>query len=235
MKKIAMMVFALFLTAVFMPCKSFAEDISGKLGVGGNWFYYLENEADFKGEDLDNEGTPEAFNLHVSYCLPRPSDLVNINLILDWEYISRDMKDEESGIFSDDMGTTTMMPLMVGAQVRFANLGIVTPYVGFALGISFNSVTKGDQADEIEEGLETLFPGRDFETDIDVDHSFAFKVPVGMDIFITDFLALNIEAKYFYTKPEYEFKIETDGYSPSDKDEIDQSSFAFGAGLSLYF
>jgi outer membrane protein W len=219
---------------LFSTITVYAKDMSNKIGFGANWFYYLPSEADFDGEDIDNEGTPKAFNIHILYCLPQMIDTLNIAVGLDWEYISRDINDKDTGEFSDDLGTVTMMPLMVNAQVRFANLGRITPYIGFGLGISFNSITKGDEADEVEEALEAKY-GYDFDIDISVDHSFAFKVPIGVDLFITDNIAFNLEAKYFYTNPEAEQRIEGMGLSVSEKDEVHQSTFAFGTGLSFYF
>jgi opacity protein-like surface antigen len=233
--KRASIILVLVLTVILTSSMAYAKDLAGRFGFGANWFYYLSNEADFEGSDLENEGTPEAFNISASYCLPQVTDTLNVAVGLDWEYISRDITDEDAGDFSDDIGTATMMPLMANAQIRFANLGIITPYIGFGLGISFNSISKGDQADEVEEEFEKRFPGIDFDSDIDVDHSFAFKVPVGVDIFITDNIALNLEAKYFYTRPKVEMKIEANGLSESERDDVDQSTFAFGVGASFYF
>jgi opacity protein-like surface antigen len=156
-----------------------------------------------------------------------------VALRLDLEYISRDITREDK----DDIGTVTMMPLMINTQVRFANLGRVTPYLGFGLSISFNSLKKGKRADEWEEYYEAKYPGYKFDADFSVEHSFAFKVPIGIDIFVTNNVALNIEAKYFYTNPEGEEITEAfDGLvSDTDTDEVDQSTFAFGAGASFSF
>lgn len=229
------MISILTLIILFSTVTAHAKDMSNKIGFGVNWFYYLPSEADFDGDTLDNEGTPLAFNIHVLYCLPQVTDALNVALGLDWEYISRDIVAEDSGNFSDDIGTITMMPLMVNAQVRFANLGKITPYIGFGLGVSFNSVTKGEWADEGEEYLENRFPGYNFDVDYDIDHSFAFKVPIGVDVFITDNIALNMEAKYFYTRPDTEITIKGPGYSNNTSDETNQSTFAFGTGMSFYF
>jgi opacity protein-like surface antigen len=231
--KRAMGASVLALAVILFSGTAYAKDMAGRFGLGANWFYYLPSEADFDGDTFDNEGTPEAFNISASYCLPQVTDTLNVAVGIDWEYISRDITDEDPGDFSDDLGTVTMMPLMVNAQVRFASLGRVTPYLGFGLGVSFNSIAKGDQADEIEEAFESKY-GANLDIDNEVDHSFAFKVPVGMDIFITDNIALNVEAKYFYTKPDVEQTIESGGwFSDTTSDEVDQSTFAFGAGASF--
>lgn len=230
-------VFTLILAISLTSGVSFAKDLAGRFGFGGNWFYYLPSEADFDGNDIDNEGTPTAFNIHFSYCLPHPTETININLVLDWEYISRDFTKDESDTISNDLGRLTMIPLMIGTQVRFANLGRITPYFGFNLGVSFNSIKKGDRVDEWEEFYEAQYPGWNFNGEIDTDHSFAFKVPIGVDVFITDNIALNIEGKYFYTSPKVETTSE--GFNglwlDMDTDEINQSTFAFGTGVSFYF
>lgn len=236
MKK-TMMVLVLIVTAVFMPCRSFAKDIAGRIGVGGNWFYYMQNDADFEGEDLDIKGTPEAFNMHVSYCLPRPNERINVNLIFDWEYISREIELEHGYGLSDELGTATLIPFMVGAQVRLTDLGPVTPYVGFALGISFNSIDEGDRFNDWERSMRIMNPGWDFDADIEVDNSFAFKIPIGVDVFLNDNIAFNLEAKYFYTAPNVEITEESFNgyYYDTYDDHVDMSTFAVGMGLSFYF
>jgi len=230
-------IFAL-IAAILTPGITFAEDISGKVGVGANWFFYFPDDTDFEGEDVSSEATGEAANLHLSYCLPLPSELVNVNVVLDWEYISREIVfDKDLGDVSSNLGDLSMMPLMISAQARFAGLGMVVPYVGFGVGVCVNTFDKGQFASDVEDYLKAQ-TGLDSDVSVDVDPSFAFKIPVGVDVFITDNIALNVEAKYFYTKPN--FNIDYDVSSPtipssSEDDEIDQSSFAFGAGVSFYF
>lgn len=220
---------------LFSTITAHAKDMSNKIGFGANWFYYLENDAEFDGDDVINEDTGAAFNIHTSYCLPQPTKVINLNLVLDWEYISRDITiDDDVDPLSDDLGTLTMMPLMLTAQARFANLGIVVPYLGFGLGISFNSISKGEWAEDVEDGLEAIY-GVNFDVNYEVDHSFAFKVPIGVDIFVTDNIAFNVEAKYFYTKPSVDIEIEALGLSIDEDDEVDQSTFSFGLGASYYF
>jgi outer membrane protein W len=235
MKRVSI-ILVLALTVILTSSMAYAKDLAGRFGMGANWFYYLSNEADFNSWDVENEGSPKAFNINASYCLPQATDPLNVLIRLDWEYISRDIADEEyTGGFSDEIGTVAMMPLMVNMQIRFANLGIITPYLGFGLGVSFNSISKGKQADQTEEEIERLFPGIDADLDMDIDNSFAFKVPIGMDIFITDNIALNLEAKYFYTNPEVKITAKINGLSNKESDEIDQSTFALGMGISVYF
>lgn len=221
-------IYAITLIVLFSFSHADAKDMAGKFGVGANWFFYLENEAEWEDDDHKNEATAADANVHVSYHLPQPTDAVNINMVLDWEWISRDITlDEDVDPLSDDLATLTMMPVMLTIQFRAANLGVVVPYVGFGAGYSFNSISEGDFLDDLEDfGI---------DVDLDVDGSFAFKVPVGADIFITDFLAVNLEAKYFYTRPEVEATLEMAGQEMTEEDDQDQSTFAFGVGLSFYF
>lgn len=108
--------------------------------------------------------------------------------------------------------------------------------MGFGIGASFNSFSRGEWMKEGEEYLEEI-SGQGFDVYGDVDNSFAFKIPIGADIFITENIAINVEAKYFYTKPKVEFNIESDllGISSDGEDNIDQSTFAFGIGPTFYF
>jgi opacity protein-like surface antigen len=220
-------IYIITLIVLFSFSLADAKDMAGKFGVGANWFFYLENEAEWDDDDYMNEATAADANVHVSYHLPQPTDVVNLNLVLDWEWISRDITLDEDVPFSDDFATLTMMPLMLTLQLRVANLGVVVPYLGIGAGYSFNSISEGDLADDFED------VGAD--VDLDVEGSFALKVPVGADIFITDFLAVNLEAKYFYTQPEVEGTIEYLGREMTEEEELDQSTFAFGVGLSFYF
>ncbi len=203
---------------------AYAEDMAGKFGVGANWFYYLSNNDEwnvldvFGVDDIENEETAEVFNLHASYCLPDITDPVNLNVVLDYERISRDLTIDENIVVSDDLGELTMNPVMLTLQVRLSKVDKFTPYFGVGVGYSFNSFSEGDFSDDVE-------------VDTDVDDSFCFKVPLGMDIYIINDLALNLEVKYFYTKP----RIEGDFDIFDDEDEIDQSTFAFGTGVNYYF
>lgn len=227
--KSSRIIYVMILIVLFSFSHADAKDMAGKFGVGANWFFYLENETEWDDDDYTNEATAADVNVHLSYHLPQPTDVVNLNLVLDWEWISRDITlDDDMGPLSDDFATLTMMPVMLTLQLRVANLGVVVPYLGFGAGYSFNEISEGDFMDDYKDYF-------GYDVDLDVDGSFAFKVPVGADIFITDFLAVNIEAKYFYTQPEIEGTRERAGVEEDHEEELDQSTFAFGAGLSFYF
>jgi opacity protein-like surface antigen len=209
----------------------YAEDIASKIGFGGNWFFYLSNDAEWEDTDLKNEETTASGNARISYCLPEPTKVFNANLILDWEWISRDITiDEDTDPLSDNFGTLTMMPVMLTFQLRFANLGIVVPYLGVGGGICFNNIAKGEHWEDLEELAEKQAPQKTGKSiDLDVRNSLCFKIPLGMEVFITDYLALNFEAKYFYNKPNVDIDEE-------DLDDyLDQSTVAFGAGFTFYF
>jgi opacity protein-like surface antigen len=231
-------IFSIFFTSNAV----YAEDISSKFGVGGNWFYYLSNENGGRDINVVNEDTAETGNVHLSYCLPKPSDVVNLNLVLDWEWISRDINfDEDVKLngkidpLSDDFGTLTMMPIMLTFQLRMANIDIVTPYIGAGAGVSFNSISRGEFWDDFEEMGEKLLR-KDLDLKLEVEDSFCFKIPLGIDVFIMDYLAFNLEAKYFYIMPRV--KVEEENIpkiSTIFDEDLNQNTFAFGAGLTFYF
>jgi opacity protein-like surface antigen len=211
---------------------AFAEDIAGKFGVGGNWFFYLANNSDFEGDDFENEATVVAFNLHSTYCLPQLTGPINLNLGVDWEYISREITtDEDVDPFSDNIGTLTMMPLMVNVQGRYTELGKVVPYLGVGIGISINSFTKGDLFKDLEDEDPAVL-----DTNINInDYSFCLKIPLGVDVFITKNIAVNVEAKYFYTNPSFDIEVEDVSGTTEESDDVSQSTIAFGLGGTLYY
>ena len=195
---------------------AYAKDMAGKIGVGANWLLYFANEVDYDDTDLTSELTPIAFNVHGSYGLPFLTGMLNVNAVVDLEVISRDITVDDADD-SDDLGTMTMIPLMVGAQLRYADLGPVVPYVGIGIGVSFNLISEGELAD-------------DADIELDAATTFVLKVPVGVDYFVTDNIAVNFEARYFYNNPEVTIE-----NGDEIEDEMDQSTFGIGLGGSFYF
>lgn len=215
------LIFLILTIITLLPTISHAKDISGKFGIGVK---HSEN----------------SLGTHISYCLPKPDKMVNVNLGLSWQQIEQKIK-IDGGKFSDDLGTLTLMPVMFDVQTRFIDSGPFTPYIGLGIGASFNDVKKGQWADDYEAHIEALRPG-DVEVFYDVDDSLAAKGSVGADIFFTDWAALNVEVEFLWTSPKADLKM-VHSYLPysgeqvfrEETDYLTQGIWFFGGGMNFYF
>ena len=91
----------------------------------------------------------------------------------------------------------------------------------FTFGYFFNDFDQNDPVIEFIYGA---------GADVDVDDSFGFHVGGGVEVFVTENVALNLDLKYIWTKVEADVNIA--GFKDED---IDMDSFVVGLGIKFYF
>ncbi len=233
---------SIFCIAVFSLLIGFgfanAEDMANKLGIGGRVLYYFPTE---EGEIEDEVAFGEieddvAFGVNLTYII-----IPNLSVELDWNYFKADVEDGDADI---EVGELTTMPLMLIGQFRILTEGRVIPYVGAGVAYLFNEFdNSGEYEEVVEEVVEELLEEEfgvpfdiDADADIDVDDSWGFLLNAGVDFFLTDTLALNLDTKYLFSEASAEEEVEVEGVSIYDEiDDVDLSSFIIGAGIKYYF
>jgi outer membrane protein W len=188
---------------------AFAQEVTNTIGIGARVFYYSPQSEDVFGASVDIENDL-AVGLNLTYIVTQ-----NFSLELAWNYFKTDI---EEGSFK--LGEFTTMPFMLTCQFRLTPMGPIIPYVGGGVGYFIN---KFDESSEAEENAEVK--------DIDIDNSLGLHTNAGLDWFLTDNFALNLDAKYLFTEADIEGE-EGDSKVTGD---IDFEALTIGSGIKFYF
>jgi outer membrane protein W len=140
-------------------------------------------------------------------------------LELAWNRFETDI---EAGRFK--LSEITIMPLLLTAQFRILPSNPVVPYVGVGVGYYFNKLDKNREVKTETETSKTIVAE-------EVDDSLGLHVDGGVDWFLTDNFALNLDARYFWTEADITGKENLSSIT----DEIDLDSLVLGFGVKLYF
>ena len=197
---------------------SFAQDMKGRLGIGARVSYVNFSDDGFTADgvkvDVDSDDDV-MYEGNLTYFI---QDYLSLELSVGYTETNQDF--DALGIEAD-AGDFETIPVLLSLRAHLSTNTKVSPYLLFGIGYFFNDFDQNDTTIEFIYG-----PG----ADVDVDDSFGFHIGGGVEVFVTENLALNLDLKYIWTE------VEADVNVPGFKDEdIDMDSFVAGLGIKYYF
>ena len=117
-------------------------------------------------------------------------------------------------------GELSTIPVLLTLRIHIPVGSGFKPYIGGGVGWYFNSF---DQ--------DPLWVASNSGINIDLEDSFAWHANAGIELFFTDNVALNLDAKYIWSKPD--LNMSAPGYYQTY--EINLDGFVVGIGLKFYF
>ena len=117
-------------------------------------------------------------------------------------------------------GELSTIPLLLTLRIHIPVSSGFKPYIGGGVGWYFNSFD--------QDASWAAFGGG---VNVDLEDSFAWHANAGLEFFFTDKVALNLDAKYIWSKPD--LNMSAPGYYQTY--EIDLDGFVVGIGLKFYF
>jgi outer membrane protein len=117
-------------------------------------------------------------------------------------------------------GEISTIPVLLTLRIHIPVSSGFKPYIGGGVGWYFNSF---DQ--------DPLWAAANSGINIDLEDSFAWHANAGLEFFFTDNVALNLDAKYIWSKPD--LNMTAPGYYQTY--EMDLDGFVVGVGFKFYF
>jgi outer membrane protein len=218
MKKHALLLFIVTAFLLFSSNVGLAQDNAGKFGVGARVAYvnYSDDEYDIFGLDIDEKPDDAAmYGGNLTYFFHK---YFSVELSVD--YVSTDVEVSALGM-STDVGELTQVPVLLTGRMHFSTNPKVSPYLGGGVGYYFNDF---DSKRAVAESI--YGPG----AKMDVDDSVGYHVDGGVEVFVTEHAAINLDIKYTWN--EIEFSVNVPGF---DDEEVEANAFIAGAGIKYYF
>ena len=224
MKRLYLSVVLVFLVVGFSAISSAGESLplQGSLGVGARLYGVFPKGESFRGEKLDFENEVGG-EINVTYRF-----LKYLALEGGIGYTELDIKNKTLGV---DWATIEALPISVTLQFRWVSskpeeLKWIVPYALIGGGYYFLEI------EERSEFRNDWFP---IGVDLKIDDTFFLHLGGGLDIFLTDHIALNFEAKYSWANVDVDER-RTDGSTITELgDTIKLSGTFIGAGFKFYF
>jgi len=197
---------------------SFAQDMKGRLGIGARVSYVDFSDDDYTVYGVKVDVEPDEDIMYEGNLTYFIQDYLSLELSVG--YTETDVDFDALGM-EVDAGDFETIPVLLSLRAHLSTNTKVSPYLLFGIGYFFNDFDQNDPVVEFIYGA---------GADIDVDDSFGFHVGGGVEVFVTENVALNLDLKYIWTKVEADVNI------PGFKDEdIDMDSFVAGLGIKFYF
>ena len=210
MKKQPLLLFCVTVFLLFCSDVGLAEDNQGKLGVGvraGYVDYYNDDQTVSGGElELESDVTL-MYEANLTYFVQE-----YFSLELGVGYTETDEYLNFSPGMSGKAGEMEQIPILLTARVHFSTNHEVTPYLGAGIGYYLSD-----------------FDSNSSSPDVDVDDSFGFHVNGGLEVFITDYVAINVDIKYVWNEVNLDIKL------PGLDEDYKRNQFVAGAGCKFYF
>ncbi|UCG79928.1 MAG: OmpW family protein [Desulfobacterales bacterium] len=210
MKKQVVLLFCVTPFLLFCGNVGLAQDNQGRFGVGARVAYvdYSDDDQTFLGVEVELEPDDAVmYEVNLTYFLHE-----YFSLELGVDYVETDVDINALGMSGDD-GEMEQVPVLLTGRMHFSTNPKVTPYLGVGMGYYFNDFDSN----------------RDLP-DIDVDDSFGFHVNGGIEVFITDDAAINLDIKYIWNEVDVDINLPGSG-----DEEFKVNAFVAGAGIKYYF
>jgi outer membrane protein len=191
---------------------------AGKVGIGGRVLYI-----NYAGEDYYAYYSPtmqtERFEIVPGEAAMYGGTLTwfaheYFSLELAADYVETDLDINVMRV-SANAGELTQIPITLALRTHLSTNPRVSPYLGVGGGWYFNDFDPNPNS--FEEGL-----------DVDAEDTYGFFVCGGIEFFLADRFAIDVNAKYVWT----DVTLEAEGYTD---EEFDGDAFVGGIGLKLYF
>ena len=208
-----------FLFVSILSINSYAENhlgLDGSSGFGARVSYLKYNDDSLFGSDFEPDGAA-GFGINYTYIYD-----YYISFEFSADYIKTDTELNDFGPpYPFDVGDLTQIPILITGRLHPFVSNRITPYFSAGLGYFFNHI---DSNRNTAETLSSVSGAR-----FDVTDSFAGFVGGGVEVFLSDNYALNLDLKYIWTQFEVEL-------IPVSQDvELDVDPFVAGLGFKYYF
>ena len=217
-KKIIATFFVVAALMLVVSQVSFAQDMKGRLGIGARVSYVNFSNDDYTVYGVKVDVEPDDSTMYGANLTYFIQDYLSLELSVD--YTETDVDFDALGM-EVDAGDFETIPVLLSLRAHLSTNTKVSPYLLFGVGYFFNDFDQNDAIIEYMYG-----PG----ADVDVDDSFGFHVGGGVEVFVSENIALNLDLKYIWT--EVEADVNVAGFKDED---IDMDSFVAGLGIKFYF
>ncbi len=204
---------------------SFAQDMKGKFGIGARVAYvnYASDGYDYLIYDIETD-FDDAFMYggNLTYFLHK---YFSFELSVDHVETDVDLKISVPGDITRTVvgvGELEQLPILLTARTHFSTNPKVNPYFGVGIGYYLNDFNSNDLV------RSALPPGGK----LDPDDSFGFHISTGVEFFLNEHFAFNLEFKYIWNETDLKAKV------PGElTEEIDfqLDTFVAGVGFKYYF
>jgi len=182
---------------------SFAQDMEGKFGIGASVAYiYYSDDDDFEPDE------DAMYGVNLTYFAHR-----YLSLELSVNYV-------ETDVYLDDfdIGELEQIPILLSLRTHLSTNPKVSPYLTVGIGYYINDF---DMDSSIPAGY-----------DLDPDDSFGYHLGGGVEYFIIEHFALNLDFKFMWTNVDFDG---TAGGVRIRDEKVDVDTFTSGVGFKYYF
>ncbi len=134
-----------------------------------------------------------------------------ISFELSVDYIESDLDSLDITI-----GELEQVPILLTARTHLSTNPKVNPYLGIGLGYYLNDFDLSDSPSGVK---------------VDPDDTFGFHINAGVEYFVNEHFALNLDFKYIWNDVDFIFKDSGTRW----KTEFDLDTFYTGVGIKYYF
>jgi len=194
----------------FIGQTALAQDFDGRLGIGANVSYMGISDSG-EGDSLKFDGAPlVGFNLTHYF-----------NRFISFEVaVGYSQLDDETNATGAtlNLGELKQYPVYFSGRLHLPiDSGAISPYAGAGVGYYFNDFDTS-QAIALAGAI------------IDTDNSFAFHLNAGIEFFIGNHFALNLDLKYIWNEADGDFTMA----NVAAMNDLDLNSFIGGISLKFY-
>jgi len=194
---------------------SFAQGPDKKWGVGARLSYYTPDDTTIEGVKFDPDETI-LFEGNLTWL---PINWLSLEFTVG--YGKTDIDAEVMGL-SVEFGEIEQIPLLLTGRLHWwSSDSKFTLYGGGGIGYYINDFSLSSIFLTVEPGLS-----------VDADDSFGFHLAAGLEYFIADNWAFNLDLKYIWNEADFDTSVSG---VPAGTDEIDLDAFLFGIGIKYYF
>ena len=203
---------------------SFAQDMKGRLGLGARMAFvsYAGDSYDISFYDVETDFDYAAmYGGNLTYFVHK---YFSFELSVDHVETDVDLKISVPGYPIKTVvgvGEVEQLPILLTARTHFSTNPKVNPYFGIGIGYYLNDFHSNDLVRSV------LPPGGK----LDIDNSIGFHINTGVEIFLNERFALNLELKCIWN--ETDLKAKAPGYLTEEVD-FQLDAFVAGAGFKIY-
>jgi outer membrane protein len=203
---------------------SLAQDMQGRFGVGvraayviyeGDEYDYLGNriEADYDEAGMYGGNLTYFVHKYISFELSADYVETDVNLKIPVPGETREVV---------GVGEIQQIPLQLTARTHISTNPKINPYFGVGLGYYVNDFNSADLV------RAAMPPGGKLE----VDESIGFHINTGVEIFLDEHVAFNLELEYVWN--DTDLKARVPGYTTEEM-SVELDGFCAAVGVKFYF
>jgi outer membrane protein W len=217
----------IFVLVVGFSTISWAEGklpLQGSIGVGARLYGFFPKSDTLRGQRLDFENALGG-EINVTYRF-----LKYLALEGAVGYTEFDIKNETLAV---DWARVEVLPISLTLQFRWISkkpeeLKWIVPYASLGGGYYFLNLEEKSE-------LRVFWLSQNVAIDLEIDDAFFVTVGGGVDIFVTDHIALNFDAKYSWAQADIDETRITGGTSQTLGGTMNLNGAFVGAGFKFFF